>query len=129
MSRKRRDLWLVGGLHDRFDMPVRATSWLHRTTRAYRRRPRFIAVEWPQQVYHALIAESDHLEEYLRDRAWPGADPAVLKAATATLCWEATVAFKAFTPKVGLTTEWIRPQKTPSQGDQDSIWNGRKLWS
>jgi hypothetical protein len=115
MSRKRRDLWLVGGLHDRFDMPIKATSWLHSTTRAYGRRPRFIAVEWPREVYHALIAESDHLEKHLRDRAWPGANPDVLRAATATLCWEATVAFKAFARKVPVV--WLDDRVDPSTED------------
>jgi hypothetical protein len=105
MSHKPRDLWLVGGLHDDLGMPAKGEAWLRAVSRTNRVRPRFVAVEWPANVVRAVLPEADHLRRYLRDRAWPGADSAVLEAALATLCWEATVALQTFNREVPIV--WL----------------------
>ncbi len=79
---------IFGGLHDSLDHREKLQDALKSEIRGRAAHPRFVAVEWREEVYRALTAERQWLENRLRER-WDNPADEVVRLAAASLCWEA----------------------------------------
>ena len=82
------EIVIFGGLHDGLTYYDRFQTELKREMHERGSDPKFVAVEWREEVYRALTAEQDWLKGRLRER-WPEAHEEVIRLAGESLCWEA----------------------------------------